>query len=176
MDLAEYSKPSICLELLIDDVAFARTKQPSSRRLWHEHARQTIVVIGAMHAQPAALAAVCDALDVAVVVAGSSHEVPRALHQHHPIAVICATHQDGDPVGRDLCKSLRSIGAYDPDMPVMIVTIDEPVGLGTVDAAEQLWGLTGLQCIATPPAPHDIVTFLFQAGRRRNTGRLMPVS
>jgi hypothetical protein len=133
---------------------------------------QHVLVLGAPCDLPPGLADLCAALEVNLIHLTSHHDLPFTLHHRRPIAAICVM----DPVGGTLCKALRAIASYDQDMPVLIVTGDDPASLGTVDAAEQLWSLTGLHCVSQAPAPHDLVTFLFQAGRQRNSGRLLPVS
>jgi len=136
---------------------------------WHPAEQQRILVLGP---QPPALEPVCSALDMQPVRVTSYHEMPFMLHHHTPMGVICVI----DPVGRDICRVLRGIAGYNPDLPVLIVANDDPACLGVMDAAEQLWGLTGLHTIPQDPAPGDLVTFLFHAGRHGKTGRLLPVS
>jgi hypothetical protein len=71
---------------------------------------------------------------------------------------------------------LRSVAAYDPDLPVLLVTGDDPAIDGAIDAAEQLWGLTSVCRLSEAPGLLDVMNFLFLAGRRTDSGRLIPIS
>jgi len=116
--------------------------------------------------------AMCDALLIELVAINSHHDLPFRLHHHRPMAVI----SEIDPQGIASCAALRSIAAYNPEMPVLLVAGDDPNVLGTIDAAEQLWCLSNLHRVAAPPAPSDLIGFLFQAGRHSGLGRLIPMS
>jgi hypothetical protein len=133
---------------------------------------QRILVLETRPELSRTMTALCKALDIELIPIASRHDLPLNLHRHQPMAVVCVI----DPDEQGSITALRSIAAHDQEMPVMIITCDDPVSLGTIDAAERLWGLTGLHCVHQIPSPQDLIGFLFQAGRRRQTGRLLPVS
>ncbi len=133
---------------------------------------QRILVLGRTEALSPLLVAVCEQLDIALVPLRAQHELPMRLHQLRPIAVIGAALD----VAADCCGLLRTIAAHDQDMPVLMVTQDEPSVLGAIDVAEQLWGLTAVSLVSAVQAPQDVVGFVFRATRWRDTGRLMPVA
>ena len=118
------------------------------------------------------LAEMCEALEIDLIAVNSHHDLPFRLHHHRPIGVV----SELDPSGLASCAALRSIAAYDSQMPVLLVAGIDPSGLGTIDAAEQLWGLSGLHRLVHAPSRQDLVGFLFKAGRRSGIGRLIPLS
>jgi len=99
------------------------------------------------------------------------HDLLFRLHHHQPIAVISAIELSSEAS----CSVLRGIAAYNPDLPVMLLAPDEPSAQGTIDAAEQLWSLTAVTRVTFPPDARDLIGFLFHAGRRCSTGRLIPL-
>jgi hypothetical protein len=131
-----------------------------------------VLVLGSRQDVPLPLAELCAAMDLELLQMESHHELPFTLHHRRPAAVVCVA----DQTGRDVCKALRSVASFDQDMPVLIITDDDPVSMGTIDAAERLWSLTGLHCVSKAVDYHDVVTFLFHAGRQSKTGRLLPVA
>jgi hypothetical protein len=137
-----------------------------------EQETQRIIVLAGRDGVSPMLHAMCDALLIKLVAISSHHDLPFRLHQHRPMAVI----SEIDPQGIASCAALRSIAAYNPEMPVLLVAGDDPTVLGTIDAAEQLWSLSSLHRLAAIPAPSDLIGFLFQAGRHSGLGRLMPMS
>jgi hypothetical protein len=136
-----------------------------------ESEQQHILVLGNPEALSPLLVAVCQALDIVLVPLRALHDLPLQLHQQQPIAVI------GTALGdeAECCGVLRTIAAHDQDMPVMLMTQDEPAVLGAIDVAEQLWGLTAVSLVSPAQDPQEMVGFLFHATRWRNTGRFMPV-
>ncbi len=136
-----------------------------------EQETQRILLLESRPVLAEQLEELCHAIDIEVVCLASHHELPFSLHHHRPIAVVCVI----EPALPGSITALRSIAAHDQDLPVMVVTGDDPISLGTIDAAERLWGLTGLHCVPQVPNAQDVVGFLFQAGRRSNTGRLLPI-
>ncbi len=133
---------------------------------------QTVLLVGHDLWLSGLLAPLCEALDIRVVCAASHHDVPIRLHRDHPICIVSGL----EAAGPTSCAILRSVAAYDPDMPVLLITGDDPAIDGAIDVAERLWGLTGLFRLSNVPGPGDMMNFLFLAGRKDGTGRLMPIS
>jgi hypothetical protein len=133
---------------------------------------QRVIMLGGGFDLDDTLTGLCEALDIDVIRVASHHDLPLALHRHTPMAVVSAME-----VGRMVeCSALRSIAAYNPDLPVLLITGDDPALEGFVDVAEQLWGMTQLCRLPEQPGPQDMIRFLFIAGQEAGTGRLMPVS
>lgn len=137
-----------------------------------EQERQRLIVLVSSEGISTRLVEMCAALDIELIPVSSHHDLPFRLHHSRPIGVISEI--DGRSI--ESCASLRNIAAYDPDMPVLLVAGDDPVVLGTIDAAEQLWDLSGIRRLADQPSARDLIDFLFQAGREAGTGRLVPLS
>ena len=137
-----------------------------------ESEQQHILLLGNPCELSPFLVAVCQALEIALVPLRGAHELPMRLHQLQPIAVI----------GADLrseaacCGILRTIAAHDQDLPVLLMTEDVPEIQGAIDVAEQLWGLTTVSLFSPVQDPQNVVGFLFEATRWRDTGRLLPVA
>ena len=136
-----------------------------------EQETQRVVVLAGRDGVSSSLNAMCEALLIELIVIKSHHDLPFRLHHHRPMAVI----SEIDPQSIASCAALRSIAAYNPDMPILLVAGDDPTVLGTIDAAEQLWSLSSLRRLEAPPAPGDLISFLFEAGRHSGLGRLMPM-
>ncbi len=134
--------------------------------------QQHILVLGNPQALSPLLVSVCQALDIVLVPLPALYDLPLHLHQMNPIAVIGVALGDE----ADCCGVLRTIAAHDQDMPVLMMSQDEPSVLGAIDVAEQLWGLTAVSLLSPAQNPQEMVGFLFHATRWRHTGRFLPVA
>jgi hypothetical protein len=112
------------------------------------------------------------ALKLELVAIRSFHELPFKLHHHRPIAVVLEL----SPTAQSCRSALRCIAAYDPATHILMTSGEDPAVLGEIDVYENLWGLTGLHRMAGPPAPAELIGFLFGAGRHHGFGQLMPVA
>ncbi len=121
---------------------------------------QRVLLLGSLPAQRPDLMQMLGTLDITAMAVRSHHELPFRLHHCHPLAII----SDLPPESRELSAALRCIAAYDPDMPVLMLTEDAAATLGTIDAAEQLWGLTHLQREPPAAAARKLMEFLAFAG------------
>lgn len=155
-----------------DILIFPQVPQPDHDVPGHVGGGQHILTVGVDPWILGSFAPLCDALDIGLINSASSHEVPLALGRYRPIGVVAMI--DGSDTGS--CGALRSVSAFDPDMPVLLVTGQDPAADGMIDAAEQLWGLTNVNRIAEAPGPQEIMGFLFIAGRHSGTGRLLPLA
>jgi hypothetical protein len=74
-----------------------------------------------------------------------------------------------------MSSTLRCIAAYDADLPVLLLGDDHAALLGTMDAAEQLWGLSHLAVEPCEASHHGLIAFFAKAGQQRRALRLMAV-
>lgn len=129
------------------------------------------VIVVTDHGQAApALRQMVSALNMELITVRSFHELPFKLHHHRPIAVVLEL----SPLGNACRSALRSVASYDQDMHVLLVSGDDPDVLGEIDVTETLWGLTAVQRLMEEPKAADLIGFMFQAGRRKGVGQLMP--
>jgi hypothetical protein len=70
---------------------------------------------------------------------------------------------------------MMTVADYDRDMPVLLLTGDDPALLGAVDAVEEIWQLTAVDKWPQLLGVGAVVDFLFRAGRRGDCMRLMSV-
>ncbi len=133
---------------------------------------RSVVVLETRPVLSASLSMLCTALELDLVRVRSHHDLPLMLHRHRPMALIAVV----EGTGQGCSNALRSLAAFDADLPVLLIAGDDPAAQGAIDATEQLWGLTGIRRVSDPPAPQDVMGFLFLAGRRSGAGRLIPVS
>jgi len=118
-----------------------------------------------------ALRAVCDCLDVAVERMPSHCDLGSLLTDRRPMAVVAAM----DAVGQDGCHVLMTVAAHDPDLPVLLITNEDPALLGAIEAVEEIWQLTSVVKWPRLLGIGALIDFLFQAGRKGRCMRLMPL-
>jgi DNA-binding NtrC family response regulator len=114
---------------------------------------------------------VCDFLDLGVERVSSEQDLMGVLRSHGPMAVI--TEMDGR--GQDGFHVMMTVSRHDRSLPLMLLTNDDPILAGAAEAVQELWGLTGVVKVDRPPAIGRLVDFLFRAGRRAGSMRLLPV-
>jgi CheY-like chemotaxis protein len=114
---------------------------------------------------------VCDCLDIAVERVATRDDLGAALRKHSPMAVVAEI----DAPGQDGCNVLMTIAAYDQELPVLVLTSDEPALLGAVDAVEEIWELSSVDKWPELLGVGAVVDFLFRAGRKGGCLRLMSV-
>ena len=113
---------------------------------------------------------VCDFLGFGIELLSTDMNVPAFLERHQPMAVIAEL----DGTGQDGCHVLMQVADYDPGLPVLMLTGDEPGLAGAIDAIEEVWNLTGVVQSRVLPEIGKLVEFLFRAGRRGDCIRMMP--
>jgi hypothetical protein len=118
-----------------------------------------------------AFRAVCDCLDVAVERLATQDDLRSVLSQRRPMAVVAAM----EAAGQDGCHVLMTVAAYDRDLPVLLITGDDPALLGAIDAVEELWQLGSVAKWPRLLGIGPVVDFVFRAGRKGNCMRLMPL-
>jgi hypothetical protein len=100
------------------------------------------------------VAELCGFLRIRVVRLRPGTPLAPVLHLHRPMAVLCSC-VDAEDAGQDV---LAEVAAHDPALPVL--QMDDDAQPRTRTPADVL---------------PELVNFLFLAGRRNGTGRMMPV-
>jgi len=118
-----------------------------------------------------ALRAVCDCLDVVVERMPSHSDLGSLLTERRPMAVVAAM----DGAGQDGCHVLMAVAAYDPALPVLLITNDDPAFLGAIEAVEEIWQLRSVVKWPRLLGVGALIDFLFRAGRNGRCMRLMPL-
>jgi CheY-like chemotaxis protein len=116
-----------------------------------------------------AFAGVCECLNVAVERMPTQGDLASLLRQRRPMAVVA----EMDAAGQDGCHVLMTVAAYDRDLPVMVISGDDPALLGAIDAVEEIWQLTSVVKMPELPGIGAVVDFLFRAGRKGGCMRLI---
>ena len=116
-------------------------------------------------------AEICHFLRIEVMHVPDPDSLRTVLHRQHPIGVLT----DAGPGGESGCRTLRAVAGYDRNLPIMMVNAGDPETLGRLDAMEDICALGAVKRSSGRLAARDLVDFLFVAGRRSGTGRLMPV-
>ena len=114
---------------------------------------------------------VCDCLDVVVQPLSSSADLAGILRQATPMAVVTRL----DMADQDGCHVLKTVAAYDRNLPVLVLAGANAALLGAIDAVEELWRLSSVSKSLDVPSIGQIVDFLFRAGQSGRCLRLMPV-
>lgn len=115
--------------------------------------------------------AICDCLNVGVERVPTHEHLAPVLRERQPMAVIAEI----DAAGQDGCHVLMTVAAHDCDLPVLVITGDDPAMLGAVEAVEELWRLSAVEKWPRLLGVGAVVDFLFRAGRKGGCMRLMSV-
>lgn len=118
-----------------------------------------------------AIEELCAFLEVRLTRVSSRVDLVPVLRDQRPMAVLA----NMDAAGQDGSHVMKLIAAYDPDLPIMILTGGDAALAGAADAVEEVWGLTSVVTRDDPPSPGELVEFLFRAGRRGGCLALLPV-
>jgi DNA-binding NtrC family response regulator len=143
----------------------------SGTGLGHTSREPLVLVVEDDEELSTAFRAVCDCLDVAVERMPSHADLAAVLSERRPMAVVAPM----DAAGQDGCHVLMTVAALDRDLPVLLITGDDPALLGAVDAVAELWQVG---CVTQWPKLLGIgamVDFVFRAGRKGSCMRLMPL-
>lgn len=112
----------------------------------------------------------CDFLDVRVATLSECAELPAALRDQRPMAVL----SEMESPAVDGCEVLKLVGAHDPDLPVMLHTGGDPVLAGAGEGVQEVLGLSDAVFVGDLPSPGEMMEFLFRAGQRGRCLGLMP--
>ncbi len=137
------------------------TDQPSRAAL--------VVLVEDDFALSGAFRTICECLDVAVERLPTHGDLASVLRQRRPMAVVA----EMDAAGQDGCHVLMTVAGHDRDLPVMLISGEDPALLGAIDAVEEIWQLTSVVRSPQLPGVGVVVDFLFRAGRKGGCMRLM---
>ncbi len=134
--------------------------------------RQALVLIASSAPEVVRqLAAVCEFFDLGVEVAAPGMDLMKQLRENRPMAVIT----DIDGPEQDGYHTMKIVGTYDRDLPIMILTAGDPVMMGAADAVQETWDLTMVSRTTQSNLAGQLANFLFTAGRRAGCMRLVQV-
>jgi CheY-like chemotaxis protein len=117
------------------------------------------------------LRAVFEFLDLKMQVVPAGTDLAHVLREDNPMAVIT----DVDGKDRDGFHAMKQVARYNRDLPILLLTGGDPALMGAADAVQDLWGLTSVTPTSEFPMAGQLVAFLFNAGRRAGSMRLVPV-
>ena len=112
---------------------------------------------------------ICDFFDIGVEHVGSEERLAPLLRECRPIAVIA----DLESAGQDGYHVMMTVAGHDPSLPILLLTDDDPMLLGAVDAVKEIWGLERVVTISGPAETGKLVDFLCQAARDAGMSRMM---
>jgi hypothetical protein len=113
-----------------------------------------IVVVEDDFELSSAFRAVCECLNVAIERMQTTGDLGALLRQLRPMAVIA----EMDAPGQDGCHVLMTVAAFDRDLPVMLISGEDPALLGAIDAVEEIWQLTSVDKLTQLPGVGAVVT------------------
>ena len=148
----------------------AIVRQPESQIGW-EAREPVLVVIEDATLLSEALDSICECLGIEVERISSYDDLVRTLRVRRPMAVVA----EMDAAGQDGCHVLITVAEYDRQLPVLMITGDDPALLGAIDAVEEMWDVQAVVKWPRLRGVGEIVKFLFHAGHSGNCLRLMPV-
>lgn len=134
-------------------------------------AKPVVVIVSDDNALTSPLDVVCDFLNLGIEHVASDQDLLRVLRAQRPMAVI--TEMDGR--GQDGFNVMMTVSAYDPDLPIMLLTNDDPSLAGAAEAVQELWRMTGVTMTGRFPKVGQLVDFFSRAGRKAGCLRLLPV-
>lgn len=114
---------------------------------------------------------ICECLGISVQHMPSRDDLGAVLRTCRPMAVVAEV----DAVGQDGCHVLMAIAQHDSELPVLLLTGEDPALIGAVDAVQEIWQLASVTKWQRLLGVGAIVDFLFQAGRKAGCMRLMSV-
>jgi hypothetical protein len=114
---------------------------------------------------------VCTFLGIRVEPLEDTIGIAQTFEELQPIAVLAIA----DEIDCAVYDLLMAVAGFDADLPVLIVTDDNDSISGAVHAAHKLWQLTDLVHLTRSIDTRDLIDFLFRAGRKSDTGRMMPI-
>jgi hypothetical protein len=133
--------------------------------------RSLVLVLEDDAAMSDAMRDICGFLDIAVERVDGDVDLLPFLQRCQPMAVVAAM----DAYGQDGANVLMTVARHDPGLPVMLITDDDSVLAGAVDAVAELWGLTEVTQAGDWPAPGKMAEFLCRAGLQGRCLALLPI-
>jgi len=157
---------------MFDAITTERPRQKERLPMPQTVATQPVVVIVSDDPCLAmSLEVVCDFLQIGLEHVPSSENLMTMLETYRPMALVT----EMDCRDQDGFNVMMTVSRFDPDLPVMLLTNNDPVLTGAAEAIEELCGL--LSVVKSPRIPKigDLVDFFFTAGRKKGSVRFMPV-
>ncbi len=131
----------------------------------------TVVIVEDEPLWSEAIDELCAFLEVRLARVASSIDLAPVLRDQRPMAVLAAM----EAAGQDGSHVMKLVAAYDPDLPMMMLTYGDAALAGAADAVEEVWGLTSVVTRDDPPSPGELAEFLFRAWQRGRCLGLLPV-
>ena len=131
------------------------------------HRANLLVVIEDQATLSPSLRPICEYLGLILRPAASSAELRDVLEDYRPLAIISpfeTEFMDGGHI-------LRTIAAQDPALPVMLLTDQDPVFQGAIEAMVEVFGLPNIRVPTQDPSTGDLMDFLAHAARHTRTRR-----
>jgi hypothetical protein len=132
---------------------------------------QSILVVRDYEKDNDNLHAVCDFLDISVELSTTGDDLSSKLDMLRPMAVIA----DLDSEIQDGFHVMKMTAAYDPTLPILLLTSNDPAMLGAIEAVQEVWGMTRVSTAATSAGIGALVDFICHAARGAGRSRLMLV-
>jgi DNA-binding NtrC family response regulator len=101
----------------------------------------------------------------------SSEELQMVISSDQPMAIIWELAADR----LDSWQVLGKIAEHGPGLPILIVASEDPHALAVVDTVTQMLRLSEVRQLSSRPELQEIIKFLFQAGRKSGTFRVLSV-
>jgi CheY-like chemotaxis protein len=117
------------------------------------------------------LDAICEFLDIAVEHAASGGDLGPLLLGLRPMAVIADL--EGDV--QDGFHVMKMAASYDRRLPILLLTSNEILLQGAIDAVKEVWGLRHVATAAGMGSIGDVVDFLCHAARDAGRSRMMRI-
>lgn len=140
------------------------------RRMSDQDIQALVLIVTDNGTLAQSLEMVCDFLGLAVETMTSDQTIGRRLEGLRPMAII--TEADGR--GQDGFHVMMEVARLDRDLPILLLTGEDPVLIGAAEAVSEVNGLTSVTMAAQAPPVGELVDFLFRAGRRFGWGRMLP--
>lgn len=131
------------------------------------HRANLLVVIEDQPSLSATLKPICEYLGLILRTVSSGADLTDVLDDYRPLALISAfdgEYQDGGHI-------LKTIATQDPSLPVMLLTQQNPIYQGAIDALVELLNLPNIRIPIQDPTMGDLVDFLANAARHIRTRR-----
>lgn len=125
-----------------------------------------VIIEDEPHLSPT-LKPICEYLGLILRTVSSGAELTDVLDDYRPLALISAfdgEYQDGGHI-------LKTIATLDPSLPVMLLTQQNPIYQGAIDALVEILNLPNVRIPAQDPTMGDLVDFLANAARHIRTRR-----
>jgi hypothetical protein len=157
----------------IRDIAFAQIVSdfPAAAVPTDHAADPVLIVIRRSATLALAIDELCRFLGIRVVPVQDTVGIAQTLHDLRPIGVLAIT----DEVDCAVYDLLMAVAGFDADLPVLMITGDHASVCGAVRSVHRLWQLSDLVHFTRGVDTRDLIDFLFRAGRRSDTARMMPI-